>query len=71
MEIERARLTKRLASMVEAEGKVDEAADILQEVPVVSRTGVRRAAWGRGGKRGSRRPHHAALTANTEWAGIS
>ncbi|KAG2483012.1 hypothetical protein HYH03_018092 [Edaphochlamys debaryana] len=34
VEIERARLTKRLASMKEAEGKVDEAADILQEVPV-------------------------------------
>ncbi|PNW73457.1 hypothetical protein CHLRE_14g632775v5 [Chlamydomonas reinhardtii] len=34
VEIERARLTKRLAAIKEAEGAVDEAADILQEVPV-------------------------------------
>lgn len=34
VEIERARLTKRLAVIMEAEGKVSEAADILQEVPV-------------------------------------
>ncbi|GLC75741.1 hypothetical protein PLESTF_001680400 [Pleodorina starrii] len=34
VEIERARLTKRLATIKEAEGNVDEAADILQEVPV-------------------------------------
>ncbi|KAG2447973.1 hypothetical protein HYH02_007002 [Chlamydomonas schloesseri] len=34
VEIERARLTKRLAAIKEAEGNVDEAADILQEVAV-------------------------------------
>ncbi|KAJ9508568.1 hypothetical protein QJQ45_012123 [Haematococcus lacustris] len=34
VEIERARLTRRLAIMKEAEGNVAEAADILQEVPV-------------------------------------
>ncbi|KXZ45928.1 hypothetical protein GPECTOR_49g512 [Gonium pectorale] len=34
VEIERARLTKRLAAIKEEEGKVDEAADILQEVAV-------------------------------------
>lgn len=36
MEIERARLTKRLARIREAEGNIAEAADILQEVAVVS-----------------------------------
>ena len=35
MEIERARLTKQLAKLKEEEGKVDEAAEILQEVAVV------------------------------------
>ncbi|EFJ46461.1 hypothetical protein VOLCADRAFT_105455 [Volvox carteri f. nagariensis] len=34
VEIERARLTKRLAAIKEADGNVDEAADILQEVAV-------------------------------------
>mmetsp|Transcript_22191 Transcript_22191/g.37947 ORF Transcript_22191/g.37947 Transcript_22191/m.37947 type:complete len:483 (-) Transcript_22191:265-1713(-) len=34
VEIERARLTRRLAAMRESEGKIAEAADILQEVPV-------------------------------------
>lgn len=37
VEIERARLTKQLARMKEAEGNIAEAAEILQEVPVVSR----------------------------------
>ncbi len=36
VEIERARLTKQLAKLKEEEGKIDEAADILQEVAVVS-----------------------------------
>jgi len=35
VEIERARLTKRLARIKEEEGNIDEAADILQEVAVV------------------------------------
>ena len=35
VEIERARLTKRLAGIKEAEGATTEAADILQEVAVV------------------------------------
>jgi hypothetical protein len=35
VEIERARLTRKLAAMKEAEGNITEAADILQEVPVV------------------------------------
>ena len=35
MEIERARLTRRLAGIWEEEGKIDEAADTLQEVAVV------------------------------------
>lgn len=35
VEIERARLTRRLAAMKEQEDKIGEAADILQEVPVV------------------------------------
>ncbi len=35
VEIERARLTKRLARIKEEEGSIDEAADILQEVAVV------------------------------------
>lgn len=35
VEIERARLTKQLAKLKEQEGKIDEAADILQEVAVV------------------------------------
>lgn len=38
VEIERARLTRRLAKIKEAEGKIDEAADTLQEVAVVSST---------------------------------
>ena len=37
VEIERARLTRQLARMKEAEGDVQEAAEILQEVAVVSR----------------------------------
>jgi hypothetical protein len=37
VEIERARLTKMLARIKEDEGAVEEAADILQEVAVVSR----------------------------------
>lgn len=49
VEIERARLTRRLAAMKEKEGLVSEAADILQEVPVVrGRTGRQPAgllAW--------------------------
>lgn len=36
VEIERARLTRKLAAMKEAEGNIAEAADILQEVAVVS-----------------------------------
>jgi hypothetical protein len=36
VEIERARLTRKLAAMKEAEGQIAEAADILQEVAVVS-----------------------------------
>lgn len=36
VEIERARLTRRLAAIKEAEGNISEAADILQEVAVVS-----------------------------------
>ena len=36
VEIERARLTKRLAKIEEAKGNVNEAADILQEVAVVN-----------------------------------
>jgi hypothetical protein len=39
VEIERARLTRKLAAMKEAEGNITEAADILQEVPVVGRGG--------------------------------
>ena len=35
VEIERARLTRRLAGIWEEEGKIDEAADTLQEVAVV------------------------------------
>ncbi len=35
MEIERARLTRQLAKLKEEEGKIDEAAEILQEVAVV------------------------------------
>ena len=40
VEIERARLTKQLAKLKEEEGKVDEAAEILQEVAVVSHSVV-------------------------------
>jgi hypothetical protein len=36
VEIERARLTRKLAAMREAEGNIAEAADTLQEVAVVS-----------------------------------
>ena len=36
VEIERARLTRQLARMKEEEGAVQEAAEILQEVAVVS-----------------------------------
>ena len=35
VEIERARLTRRLAAIKEEEGNIAEAADTLQEVPVV------------------------------------
>jgi len=38
VEIERARLTRRLAAMKEAEGNIAEAADTLQEVAVVRRS---------------------------------
>ena len=41
VEIERARLTKQLAKLKEEEGKVDEAAEILQEVAVVSLPGIK------------------------------
>jgi len=41
VEIERARLTQRLAGIKEAEGNIGEAADILQEVAVVSGRWVR------------------------------
>lgn len=37
VEIERARLTRKLAAMREAEGNIAEAADTLQEVAVVRR----------------------------------
>ena len=36
VEIERARLTRRLATIREAEGNINDAADTMQEVPVVS-----------------------------------
>lgn len=36
MEIERARLTRKLAQLKEQEGNIAEAADVLQEVAVVS-----------------------------------
>ena len=36
VEIERARLTRRLAAIREAEGNIADAADTMQEVPVVS-----------------------------------
>ncbi len=36
VEIERARLTKQLAKTKEEEGNIQEAAETLQEVPVVS-----------------------------------
>ena len=39
MEIERARLTRQLARMKEEEGAIAEAAEILQEVAVVSAGG--------------------------------
>lgn len=49
VEIQRARLTRKLAAYKEAEGKVSEAADILQEVAVVSHGGgwskFSRSAW--------------------------
>lgn len=35
VEIERARLTRKLAQLKEAEGNIAEAADVLQEVAVV------------------------------------
>ena len=37
VEIERARLTRKLAAIREAEGNISEAAEILQEVAVVSK----------------------------------
>ena len=40
VEIERARLTRKLAKIKEEEGKVKEAAEILQEVAVVSLWGA-------------------------------
>lgn len=43
VEIERARLTQRLAAIKEAEGNISEAAEILQEVAVVG--GGRRWRW--------------------------
>lgn len=40
VEIERARLTRKLAGMKESEGSIAEAADILQEVAVVSTAAI-------------------------------
>ena len=45
VEIERARLTRRLAAIKEAEGNITEAADTLQEVPVVSTCGCGISAY--------------------------
>ena len=45
IEIERARLTKRLARIKEDEGNVDEAADVLQEVAVVRRSPLQAPDW--------------------------
>lgn len=47
VEIERARLTKALARLKEAEGNVQEAAEILQEVPVVSACSARQHLYRR------------------------
>lgn len=47
VEIERARLTRKLAAMKEAEGNINEAADTLQEVPVVSGWDISRMHGGR------------------------
>lgn len=68
VELERARLTRELANIKEAEGKVAEAADILQTLAVVGRARALRgslraqltsAARGGGarGRRGSRLAH--------------
>jgi hypothetical protein len=45
VEIERARLTKRLAKLREEEGNISEAAEILQEVAVVSYSAPAGPAW--------------------------
>lgn len=48
VEIERARLTRKLARLKEAEGNITEAADVLQEVAVVSsrhREKIRGPEW--------------------------
>jgi hypothetical protein len=44
VEIERARLTRKLAAIREAEGNINEAADTLQEVAVVGDTSLKPAA---------------------------
>ena len=49
VEIERARLTRRLAAIREAEGNIDDAADTMQEVPVVRGDERWWGGWGRGG----------------------
>ena len=56
VEIERARLTKRLARIKEEEGNIDEAADILQEVAVVSLQSLARCM------RWQRHPYPTGLT---------
>ena len=40
VEIERARLTRKLAQLKEQEGNIAEAADVLQEVAVVNAHGL-------------------------------
>ena len=46
VEIERARLTRRLAAIREAEGNIADAADTMQEVPVVRAGLSRLGAYG-------------------------
>jgi hypothetical protein len=45
VEIERARLTRKLAAIREAEGNINEAADTLQEVAVVGADSQGSQAW--------------------------
>lgn len=45
VEIERARLTRKLAAIREAEGSINEAADTLQEVAVVGADSQGSLAW--------------------------